>query len=215
MIQESATARPPEEAMPSSDPEKWVDLHGDALYRFALLRLRDPKLAEDAVQETLLSALQARERFSGQSSERSWLIGILKHKVIDYFRKISRESLIEDATQFEEEIEGVFDESGHWKRDETGPAEWNADPDLILERKEFWIALDRCLSKLPPRMAHVFALREIDGISGEQVCSVLNLSTSNFWVLMHRARMQLRKCLEVHFFGKAPDVGHGAPGGKI
>ncbi|MDC4223938.1 MAG: sigma-70 family RNA polymerase sigma factor [Candidatus Manganitrophus sp.] len=150
MISESAISREPNEAAPSSDPERWVEIHGDALYRFALLRLRDPKLAEDAVQETLLSALQARDRFLGQASERSWLIGILKHKVIDYFRKISRESLMEDATQFEEEMEGVFDENGHWKRDETGPCEWNADPETLLERKQFWTALDGCLSKLPP-----------------------------------------------------------------
>lgn len=202
MAQESTISRQPEEAAPSSDPEKWVELHGTALYRFALLRLRDPKLAEDAVQETLLAALQARDRFSGQSSERSWLIGILKHKVIDHFRKTSRESLVEDATQFEEEMEGVFDENGHWKRDETGPCEWNADPGLLLERKEFWVALDRCLMKLPPRMAHVFSLREIDGIDSDEVCQALKLSASNLWVLMHRARMQLRKCLEINFFGK-------------
>ena len=214
MTTESAISRQPEEAVPSSDPEKWVDLHGNALYRFALLRLRDPKLAEDAVQETLLAALQARDRFSGASSERSWLIGILKHKVIDAFRKISRESQIEDAAQFEDEMEGVFDENGHWKRDETGPAEWNADPDRLLERKEFWVALDRCLSKLPARMAHVFSLREIDDVSSEEVCAALNISASNLWVLMHRARMQLRKCLEVHFFGKW-GVGQGAPGERI
>lgn len=203
MVSERVISREPDEAAPSSDPEKWVEMHGDALYRFALLRLRDPKLAEDAVQETLLAALQGRDRFSDQSSERSWLIGILKHKVIDHFRKISRESLIENVSQFEEEIEGVFDENGHWKLDETGPAEWNADPSLLLERKEFWIALDRCLSKLPPRMAHVFSLREIDGIDSDEVCEVLKLSASNFWVLMHRARMQLRQCLEIHFFGKS------------
>lgn len=202
MISEPAIDREPDERAPSSDPEKWVEMHGDALYRFALLRLRDPKLAEDAVQETLLSALQARDRFLGQASERSWLIGILKHKVIDYFRKISRESSIEDAAQFEDQMEGVFDENGHWKRDETGPCEWNANPERLLERKQFWIALDRCLSKLPSRMAHVFSLREIDGVSSEQVCEVLNLTASNLWVLMHRARMQLRQCLEIHFFGK-------------
>jgi RNA polymerase sigma-70 factor (ECF subfamily) len=202
LISENAISREPHKAAPSSDPETWVEMHGDALYRFALLRLRDPKLAEDAVQETFLSALQARDRFLGQASERSWLIGILKHKVIDYFRKISRESLMEDATKFEEEREGVFDENGHWKRDETGPCEWDANPELLLERKQFWVALDGCLSKLPPRMAHVFSLREIDGVSSEQVCEILNLSVSNLWVLMHRARMQLRQCLEIHFFGK-------------
>ncbi|MCG3112877.1 MAG: sigma-70 family RNA polymerase sigma factor [Candidatus Manganitrophus sp. SB1] len=206
MISEPAIDRKPDEGTPSSDPEKWVEMHGDALYRFALLRLRDPKLAEDAVQETLLSAFQGRNRFLGQASERSWLIGILKHKVIDYFRKISRETPIEDLSRFEDQMEGAFDENGHWKRDGTGPCEWNADPERLLERKQFWIALDRCLSKLPSRMAHVFSLREIDGVSSEQVCEVLNLTASNLWVLMHRARMQLRQCLEIHFFGKEKQV---------
>lgn len=206
MISEPAIDREPDEGTPSSDPEKWVEMHGDALYRFALLRLRDPKLAEDAIQETLLAALQARNRFLGQASERSWLIGILKHKVIDYFRKISRETPIEDLSRFADQMEGAFDENGHRKRDETGPREWNADPERLLERKQFWIALDRCLSNLPSRMAHVFSLREIDGVSSEQVCEALNLTASNLWVLMHRARMQLRQCLEIHFFGKEKQV---------
>src|SRR5581483_3369081 len=183
------------------DPERWVEAHGDALYRFALLRLRDPKSAEEIVQETFLAALQARDRFLGQSSERSWLIGILKHKIIDYFRKISRERSVEEIDKIDEEIEGLFDENGHWKRDETGPCEWAADPELILERKEFWSAMERCLSKLPGRMASAFSLREIDDIDSREVCETLAISASNLWVLLHRARMQLRRCLEVHFFG--------------
>jgi RNA polymerase sigma-70 factor (ECF subfamily) len=186
---------------PLPDPGTWVEVHGDSLYRFALLRLRDPKLAEEIVQETLLAALQSRDRFLGQSSERSWLIGILKHKVIDHFRRNRREGPAENVEQFEEEMEGAFDENGHWKRDETGPAEWAADPGTLLERKEFWSALERCLSKLPTRMASAFSLREIDDVDSSQVCETLNISSANLWVLLHRARMQLRKCLEVHFFG--------------
>jgi RNA polymerase sigma-70 factor (ECF subfamily) len=200
---ESTVNRQPDETAFSSDPERWVEMHGDALYRFALLRLRDPKLAEDVVQETLLSALQGRDRFAGDSSERTWLIGILKHKVVDCFRKSSRESPVENAAQFEEGMEEVFDETGHWKPGEVWrPAEWSADPGLLFERKAFWVALDQCLSKLPPQMAHVFSLREIDGVDSDEICLVLKISSSNLWVLLHRARMQLRKCLEVHYFGK-------------
>lgn len=183
------------------DPEAWVEAHGDALYRFALLRLRDPRLAEEIVQETFLAALQSRDRFLGQSSERSWLIGILKHKVIDHFRKNSRERPADDIGSSEDDPEGAFDGNGHWKRDETGPAEWAADPDLLLERKEFWTAMERCLSKLPSQMASAFSLREIDEYDSREVCEVLAISASNLWVLLHRARMQLRKCLEVHYFG--------------
>jgi len=199
--EKSAGAEPAVKEGERIDPERWVETHGDALYRFALLRLRDPKAAEEIVQETFLAALQSRDRFLGQSSERSWLIGILKHKVIDHFRKNRRERPVDDIGSFEEEIEGLFDENGHWKRDETGPCEWAADPALLLERKEFWSAMERCLSKLPGRMASAFSLREIDDIDSREVCETLAISASNLWVLLHRARLQLRKCLEVHFFG--------------
>ncbi|MBI1822095.1 MAG: sigma-70 family RNA polymerase sigma factor [Nitrospirae bacterium] len=189
-----------------SSPDKWVDSYGDYLYRCALARVRDPKLAEEIVQETFLAGLQSRDQFRGESSERGWLVGILKHKVIEYFRKTSREFTVETPEPFGDEFEGVFDEIGHWKGDKTGPCEWNQNPDTLLERKEFWIALDGCLSRLPSRMANVFSLREIDDIGSEKICEVLDISTSNLWVLLHRARMQLRQCLEIQFFGtKSPE----------
>lgn len=191
----------PKEAPGSSDPEQWVELHGEILYRFALLRLRHPKSAEEIVQETFLAALESHRRFQGRSSERSWLIGILKHKVIDHFRKRRREEPSQQIETFVGDMDGRFDENGHWRRDETGPAEWAADPEVLLERKEFWTVMERCLSKLPVRMARAFFLREIDDIDSREVCDILEISSSNLWVLLHRARMQLRQCLEIHFFG--------------
>ena len=186
-----------------SDPEKWVEEHGDYLFRCALLRVRDRVTAEDLVQETLLAALQARERFSGISSERSWMIGILKHKIIDRFRKDIREHPAEDPERMTDipEDDDTFDKDGHWRLDQTAPMDWPDHPGAVLERKQFWESLRRCLSKLPSNMAQVFTLRELDELETDAICTMLHISSSNLWVLLHRARKQLRQCLEVNFFG--------------
>ena len=186
-----------------SDPETWTDQHGDYLYRCALLRVRDSALAEEVVQETFLAALQARDRFAGRSSETSWLVGILKHKVIDHFRKAHREAPRDNPQELGRELdtEGLFDEAWHWKLGRTETLEWPHNPSTELERKEFWEVLKRCLASLPPRMATAFSLREVDDRSSEEVCDALNITASNLWVILHRTRKQLRQCLEGHHFG--------------
>ncbi|MDQ3804212.1 MAG: sigma-70 family RNA polymerase sigma factor [Acidobacteriota bacterium] len=190
---------------PAVDPSLWVDQHGDYLYRFALLRLRDPSAAEDVVQETLLAALQARGRFAGRGSERTWLTGILKHKIIDHFRRAARthqpdgagESWMEHGEMFQQSGEWV----GHWDFDnKADPVEWKADPETALERSEFREALGRCLSGLPERVARAFTLREVEGMAGEEICDVLGVTANNLWVMLHRARAQLRHCLEMGWF---------------
>ncbi len=183
-----------------SDPQDWVEKHGDYLFRSALLRVRNDVVAEEVVQETFLAALQARERFAGQSSERTWLVGILKHKIMDYFRKSAREQTnpVEDVAQ--SELPDQFDEGGHWRRGAAGPKEW-ADPSGALDRQQFWQALRVCLDRLPPRTASVFALREIDEVPSEDICSTMKISKTNLWVMLHRARMQLRRCLETSYMG--------------
>jgi RNA polymerase sigma-70 factor (ECF subfamily) len=188
---------------PSCHPENWVDEHASYLYQYALSRLRNHQLAEDIVQETFLSALRSRDSFAGRSSERTWLIGILKHKIIDYFRKSSRESILEDPEVLSNEWEQDFDETGrrkgHWKED-LGPVEWTADPGTIFEHQEFWEIFHRCLDALPPRLAQVFTLRELDGLSTEEICKIMNISTDNLSVMLYRARMQLRRSLEANYF---------------
>lgn len=187
-----------------SDPKDWADKHGDYLYRCALLRVRDAGLAEEVVQETFLAALQARNRFAGESSERSWMVGILKHKVTDHFRKQSREGWSEDLERLGADLdEQLFDAEGYWISHDVAPKSWPDDPSAVLEQKQFWEVLKRCLSELPPKMAQAFSLREVDELSSEEVCATLSITASNLWVLLHRARKHLRGCLERHHFTRA------------
>lgn len=186
-----------------SSPENWIDQHGDYLFRYAIFRLREAGAAEDAVQETLLAALQSYNRFNGSSSERTWLVGILKHKIVDLYRRIGRGPEIScvDAAGYEEL--GVFEKSGEWAGHwlpNCAPTNWQLDAYATLERKEFWETLDRCLGELPKRMATAFILREIDGFSSEEICDLLSLSHSNLWVMLHRARLKLRNSLEAEWF---------------
>ena len=198
MIREPGTA-----SRKSVDPSAWVDQHGDALFRFAMLRVRNVAVAEDLVQDTLLAALEAYAGFAGRASERTWLIGILKHKIIDHFRRLSRESPVSQTEGEEFEHGELFRQSGewvgHWEQD-GAPVEWHANPAELLEQSEFWEVIRQCLSPLPPRLASAFTLREVDGLSSEEICEVLSISVNNLWVMLHRARMHLRHCIEVNWF---------------
>ncbi|MBI3611199.1 MAG: sigma-70 family RNA polymerase sigma factor [Nitrospirae bacterium] len=181
-------------------PENWVEQHGDYLYRFALSRLRDANTAEDVLQEAFLAALQSRHRFEGRSSERNWLAGILKHKILDHFRRGGREVGLGDRDEPANMDAEVFGEDGHWKLDENSPADW-ADPDRTLEQSRFWEAMGRCLGELPPRTARAYTLREIEEEETDAICKTLNITPTNLWVILHRARMHLRQCLELHWIG--------------
>ncbi|MHC4065441.1 MAG: sigma-70 family RNA polymerase sigma factor [Planctomycetota bacterium] len=180
------------------DPSCWLADHGDALFRFALLRVRDPKLAEDMVQETFVAALAARSRFAGRSSERTWLVGILKRKVADHFRRASRSQPVTDVTDSADAHESLFDGRGKWI---ALPAKQLREPGTALEQQEFWGAFYQCLSALPGRLAEAFCLRELDNMPGKDICKVLDVSATNLWVWLHRARGQLRRCMERRWFG--------------
>lgn len=191
---------PPNESV-RLDPERWVTEHGDALFHYALSRVRDPAVAEDLVQEALLSALKGHERYEGRSTERTWLVGILKNKVLDHFRLARRESRFTDLEFFAEAEEGSF-ESGaflpHWLP-ASAPGEWEGGG-AELDRVEFWGVFQRCTGRLPERIACAFVLREVDGLSTDEICTTLGISAANLWVMLHRARMALRLCLETHWF---------------
>jgi len=180
-------------------PEQWLDAHGDALYRYALLRMRDPHKAEEVVQETFLAALQARERFSGGASVRTWLIGILKHKILDQFRREAREVSLNDPKGPEgdddDAWESRFSPDGHWS---ANIADWG-NPDKVLEQGQFWSILQYCLDRLPERLARVFMLREMMDESSEAICRDFAITPANLWTMLYRARMGLRQCLERHW----------------
>ncbi len=180
-----------------SDPATWVAQHGDALFRYALMKMRDPSQAEDMVQETFLAALKARHNFSGQSSEKTWLIGILKHKIIDHFRKHKREQSSDDIETLSEQLDQQFSPRGHW---EITLTHWQ-DPDQAHENEVFWKVFSACIAHLPDRLADLFILREIKGLSSEEICKLLDISTTNnMWVMLSRARMRLRNCLDSRWF---------------
>ena len=182
-----------------ADPDRWVDEHGDCLYRYALLRVRKPEIAEDLVQETLLVAVRTQDKFAGRSSERSWLCGILKNKICDHFRKLGRETNFTDLEFFSDEHSDKFDGENYWVH-ERGPSDWKPEGEEAMKRAEFWQALQGCLDRLPQRAAQVFMMREIDDVPSKEICKTLNISEANLWVMLHRARMALRQSLEMNFF---------------
>jgi RNA polymerase sigma-70 factor (ECF subfamily) len=171
------------------------------LLRFASLQLRNAQAAEDVVQETLLAALAGESSYRGQSNLRTWLTGILKHKVIDAIRKSGREMAV-GGFDDDPEIEALgykFKDNGHWAE---RPAAWS-DPDSALEQKQFFAALEKCLKALPARTAQAFLMREHLGLDTGEICKELGVTATHCWVLLYRARMALRQCLEAGWFGKA------------
>ena len=190
----------------SLSPEKWVDEYGDRLFRYALMRLRDETVAEDIVQETLLSAIQSLASYNGRSTELTWLTGILKHKMIDHFRKNQKLIQITDNDTDLSALDHFFEKpdapDSHWAM-QMRPGKIGQTPEQAVENSEFWDVMNSCLSALPDRISTVFTLREVDGLTSDEVCEVLSISPSNFWVIMHRARMQLRRCIEIKWFRRA------------
>ena len=180
------------------NPENWVDQYGDFLYRFSLSRIKDPSIAEDLVQETFLAALKTRKNFQGRSTTRTWLIAILKHKIVDHIRKQVREQTSDKLesmsnTTVNDPVDSSFNDEGDWR---IRPSKWAIDPMKLYDQKEFLDVLYNCLAELPERQAEAFMMREIDGFSTEEICKVLNISATNSWVMLYRARMWLRQCLE-------------------
>ena len=184
----------------ASDPApavRWLDEHGDALYAYALPRVRNADAAEDLVQETLLAAIKGHKDFAGLSAERTWLTGILNHKLIDHLRKSARQRPL---SELEVDVsEEFFDRRGQWK---TASPDWEGRPDALLERAEFREVLQGCLSKLPGRLAQLFWLREAEDVATDELCQELGITPTNVWTMLHRARLGLRRCLGENWFGK-------------
>jgi RNA polymerase sigma-70 factor (ECF subfamily) len=175
------------------------ETHRGYLLRVARLQLRNDELAEDIVQDTLVAALQAAAGFSGKSSVKTWLTGILKHKIVDEIRRKSAApsfATLDEECQIDD-FDALFDETGHW---DNPPADWGS-PEGALERREFFDILDFCLEKLPPNTARVFMMREVMELDTAEICKELAITATNLWVIMYRARMSLRDCLQKNWFG--------------
>ena len=183
-----------------------TDLRAQML-KFAILQLRDKSQAEDAVQDALISAFKNCKSFHGKSAFKTWVFAILKNKIIDLIRGKSRYVAISDIQTNSEEQEDfsvLFNKSGHWKA-EHNPSNWE-DPESCFKQEQFWLIFESCLNKLPSHHAQPFMMREIVGLSTEEICKELSLTTSNLHVILYRARMGLQKCLEINWFKEAGHV---------
>ena len=185
------------------NPEEWVDLFADEFFRFAMFRVKSKEVAEDLVQETFLSGLKALEKFRRDCPEKSWLYNILRNKIIDHFRKKANQE-IKHSNALTEVDEEVFYQTffthkgkmaGHWQ-DSAAPQHWEISADTILERQEFMEFLMLCMSLLPNTWSKVFSLKNIEDYSSNEICKELELTPSNLWTIVHRAKLQLRSCLE-------------------
>jgi RNA polymerase sigma-70 factor (ECF subfamily) len=167
------------------------------LLRFALLQLRDEAAAEDVVQETLLAALQGKEAFAGRSQLKTWAVSILRNKIVDHLRRGSREGTLPVVDeQGDEDFDALFDGSGHWQ---DPPRDWG-DPSVVLEQRGFYDVLELCMKALPESLARVFTMREVLGFETDEICKELRMTSSNCWVVLYRARMRLRECLQLRWF---------------
>jgi len=186
------------------DAEQWLEAHGDALYRYALHRTGNPDTAEDLVQETLLAAWRGRDSYQGGSSERTWLTGILRHKIADHLRRGSRQDAMKRDLRDEGSIEdALFKGDGAWR---APPTHWGDDPLALNEAEAFASAISDCLDELSPTQRASFTLREFEDVGVDEASRTLGITANNLYVLLHRARLAIRRCLEVHWFG-----GHRRP----
>lgn len=184
------------------NPTNWLKNHGDYLFSYCMLRVSNRENAEDLVQETFISALKAQQHFKGESSEKTWLTAILKNKITDYYR---RKDVLKETQSYLEATEKEFTESffnssdGHWLK-KTAPAEWHTQADSELEQVEFSGIMQNCIQKMPTRLVPVFIARFFNDEDAEKICKDFKISASNYWVIIHRAKVLIRSCLEKNWF---------------
>ncbi|MCA9063347.1 MAG: sigma-70 family RNA polymerase sigma factor [Planctomycetaceae bacterium] len=184
------------------DPDQWVDLHGDYLYRYAFARLRDTNASEEVVQETFLAGIRFQDRYNGRGTERAWLLGILKRKIVDYIRlrnRFNRDGLTEDGG---DPSALLFDARGNWKAGML-PASL---PDQAAESKELWDVVRDCLQHLPSGQADVFVLSVMEDMETDEICRQLEITPTNLWVRLHRARLALARCVNARWFAKEEEA---------
>ena len=178
------------------NPDKWIDSYADYLFNYTVVRVNNNEIAKDLVQEAFFAGLKSAKNFKGEASERTWLVSILKRKIIDYYRKInSKKGKSEVRMNF---YDGGENE-GNWL-EERVPQSWDNESEKNIESEELGKALENCIDKLPEKYAMVFKMKTIQGFDTEDICKELDITASNLWVIIHRARTQLRKCMEDNWF---------------
>ena len=178
------------------DPNTWIDKYSDYLFNYAIVRVNNHDLAKDLVQETFFAGLRSAKNFEGKSTERTWLISILKRKIIDYYRKInSKKGQAEVRMNFYDDGEN----EGNWI-EERVPQTWENEAEKKIESVELHNQIDDCIDHLPEKYAMVFRMKTIQEFDTEDICKELDITPSNLWVIIHRARTQLRRCLEDNWF---------------
>ncbi len=187
------------------NPKDWVSNYGDYLFSIALMKTNNTAVAEDLVQDTFLSAIKAAASFKGESAEKTWLVRILQNKIIDYYRK---KDILKGSVDYLHDTENSFDEhffqtdtksSAHWKPD-VAPDPWKSEADSSLNQGEFNKVLELCMQKLPAKLLPVFVSKFIEDEDSEKICKNYDISSSNYWVIIHRAKLLMRSCLEKNWF---------------
>lgn len=177
-------------------PENWIGLYADQLLSYAVVRVPERDAAKDLVQDTFFTALRSKDNFRGEISEKNWLYLILRSRILDYYKK--RKEVLESDLAADDD-DDTFDDNGHWM-DSRLPQEWSTDS--IVQNKEFMHVFLQCKSGLKVLQAQVFSMKYIDGEETETICKELGITSSNYWVLIHRAKLQLRNCIEKNWFTK-------------
>lgn len=182
---------------PPTSPLEWLELYGDYLFRFAYQRISNRETAEDLVQDTLLSAYRAFDTFEGKASVKTWLVSILKNKIIDHMRRAKKVQFVSlEGMTDSDSADDSFNMLGIWKKI---PPAWGLDPAEVAQSKDFLKQLGQCIDVLPDSMRSVFSLRTLDQLSTQEICELLKISENNVWVILHRARSRVRKCIEVNW----------------
>ncbi|OKS88052.1 sigma-70 family RNA polymerase sigma factor [Mucilaginibacter polytrichastri] len=177
------------------NPHQWVELYADYFYAYTITRIGDSERARDLVQDTFMAALERTDKFEGRCSERTWLTAILKNKIIDVYRKRSIQSTTKCVEVFDDDTQFFDPELNNWKK-EHWPEPFGIEQGDPLQNKDLKIILQTCMQKLPPLWLAVFSMKHVDDESTTTICSELKISDSNFWVIIHRAKVNLRACLQ-------------------
>ncbi|MEM9144053.1 MAG: sigma-70 family RNA polymerase sigma factor [Bacteroidota bacterium] len=177
-------------------PETWIDSYADYLFNYTVTRVNDTETAKDLVQETFFAGLKSAENYKGDAAERTWLVAILKRKIIDYYRKINSKK---GKAEVRMSYSGNRDSEGDWLEEQVADPFSNFENDRI-ENEELGLMIQKCISKLPQKQAQVFTMKTIRGMSTEDICNELGINPSNLWVMIHRARTSLMGCLNENWF---------------